>query len=156
MSAEGPGFEEGAGVPDPTLLRAAAGGERDRLCALLDGGADIEQVDAGGRTALSCAISARHYNVVRELLDRGAIVGDADRSLIEGWLQWLETAAEDSYDRMYSADANNASAAGHYSNAKDYLSDAIGLSRRIGKLEQTEKLNARLDHIKNVFRSQFS
>jgi hypothetical protein len=70
-------------------------------------------------------------------------------------LQWLEAAAEDAYDRMYSADANNASATGHYSNAKDYLTDAIGLSRRIGKLEQSEKLNARLDHIKNVFRSQF-
>jgi len=88
------------------------------------------------------------------LLDRGAVVSDADRSLADAWLQWLEAAAEEAYDRMYDA-ASNASAAGHYSNAKDYLTDAIGLSRRIGKLEETEKLNARLDHIKNVFRSQF-
>ena len=155
MPAEGPSFEEDAGARELMLLRAAARGERDRLCSLLDGGADIEQVDAEGRTALSCAVSARQYNVVRELLDRGAVVSDADRALVEGWLQWLETEAENSYDRMYSADANNASAAGHYSNAKDYLTDAIELSRRIGKLEQAEKLEARLDHIKNVFRSQF-
>ena len=46
-------------------------------------------------------------------------------------------------------------AADHYSNTKDYLTDAIGLSRRIGELERTEKLKARLDHIKNVFRWQF-
>jgi hypothetical protein len=152
MPREVPSFREDVGASD--LLQAAARGELDSLRALLDSGADIEQADAEGRTALSCAISTRQYAVVKELLDRGAIIGDADRPLFDAWLRWLEAEAEDAYGRMYD-DAGDTAAAGHYSNAKDYLADAIGLSRRIGKLETTEKLKARLDHIKNVFRSQF-
>ena len=140
------------------LLRSVA--EEGNVIAireLLDRGAeffDINATDSSGRTALSWAISARQYNAVGELLDRGAIVSGADRALVDAWLRWLEAAAEQAYDRMYDA-ASNTTAADHYSNTKDYLTDAIGLSRRIGELERTEKLKARLDHIKNVFRWQF-
>ncbi len=70
-------------------------------------------------------------------------------------LRWLETQAEQSYSYMY--DASSASAAtARYSDAKEYLYDAIGLARRLGKEADEERLKQRLAHIKAVFRSQFS
>jgi hypothetical protein len=46
-------------------------------------------------------------------------------------------------------------AAARYSDAKEALYDAIGLARGLRRTEQAERLEARLDHIKAVFRSQF-
>ena len=67
----------------------------------------------------------------------------------------LEAQAEAAYARMY--DATTATeAAARYSDAKEALYDAIGLARRLGKADVTERLNARLAHIKAVFRSQFA
>jgi ankyrin repeat protein len=135
----------------PNLLCSVAGqGNVDAVRLLLDRGAAFFDIDGTGapgeRTALSCAASARHYGVARELLDRGAIASEADLSLFDAWIGWLEAEAEDAYDRMY----DGMSAAGHYSNAKDYLADAISLSRRIGRAQTAARLEARLDHIKAV------
>ncbi|HEY2231359.1 MAG TPA: hypothetical protein VGI22_27205 [Xanthobacteraceae bacterium] len=55
------------------------------------------------------------------------------------------------YDDTY---GNNA--AGHYSDAKEALYDAIGLARRLGQEAQAIRLETRLAHIKAVFRSQFT
>jgi len=46
-------------------------------------------------------------------------------------------------------------AAGAYSDAKGYLDDALALARRLQASEVVARLEARLAHIKAVFRSQF-
>jgi hypothetical protein len=43
-----------------------------------------------------------------------------------------------------------------YSDAKEALYDAIGLARRLGKVDVAARLERRLAHIKAVFRSQFT
>jgi hypothetical protein len=69
-------------------------------------------------------------------------------------LAWLEAQAEQAYGRMYDA-THGTDAAARYSDAKEALHDAIGLARRLGQDAQTARLEARLAHIKAVFRSQF-
>lgn len=61
---------------------------------------------------------------------------------------------EDAYDQMYKP-RTHISAAGHYSDAKDFFGEAIGLARELGLEDQELALSKRLDHIKAVFRSQF-
>jgi hypothetical protein len=72
----------------------------------------------------------------------------------EKQLAWLEAQAEQAYGLMYDVVSPTA-AAGHYSDAKEALADAIGMARRLGRPEAAERLEARLAHIKAVFRSQF-
>jgi hypothetical protein len=67
-------------------------------------------------------------------------------------LDQLEQDAERAYDAMYEARFGTA---GHYSDAKDYLADAIALAREIGLHDDAERLERRLEHIKRVYRSQF-
>jgi len=67
----------------------------------------------------------------------------------------FEVQAEAAYAKMY--DATTATeAAAHYSDAKEAFHDAIGLARRLDKANAAERLDARLVHIKAVFRSQFA
>jgi hypothetical protein len=66
----------------------------------------------------------------------------------------LERLAEEAYDKMYEAHSPSGSA-GCYSDAKEFLYDAIGLAGRLGQPETVERLQARLAHIKSVYRSQF-
>lgn len=67
-------------------------------------------------------------------------------------LRELERLGEAHYDAMY--DARNPAA--DYANAKDAFRDAIALARAIGETATAERLQARLAHVKAVFRSQFS
>jgi hypothetical protein len=69
-------------------------------------------------------------------------------------LAWLEAQAEAAYDKMYDARPGTEAAA-RYSDAKEALHDAIALARRLGRGDDAERLAARLEHIKAVFRSQF-
>ena len=62
---------------------------------------------------------------------------------------------EQAYSEMYDA-SNSTAAAGHYNNAKDYFSRAIGSAQRIGQDKEARRLQDRLDHIRAVFRGQFS
>jgi len=64
----------------------------------------------------------------------------------------LERRAEAHYDAMYQTRYPSA----EYADAKDYFGDAIALARQIGELKTAERLEARLAHIKAVFRSQFA
>jgi len=73
----------------------------------------------------------------------------------EARLHWLVAQAEVAYSRMYGAEFG-ASCTGHYSDAKEFLYDAIGLAQRLGKQEEADGLTRRLAHIKAVFRGQFS
>jgi hypothetical protein len=62
---------------------------------------------------------------------------------------------EDSYDQLYEP-RTHINPAGHYSDAKDFLSEAIGLAGELGLNDQARTLSERLAHIKAVYRSQFS
>jgi hypothetical protein len=62
---------------------------------------------------------------------------------------------EKAYDDMY--EAHSASGAtGRYSDAKEAFYDAIRHAEDLGMAEEAEALRKRLEHIKAVFRSQFS
>jgi hypothetical protein len=62
---------------------------------------------------------------------------------------------EDAYDQLYEP-RTHSNPAGHYSEAKDSFGEAIALARELGLDEQAQSLSRRLDHIKAVYRSQFS
>jgi hypothetical protein len=70
-------------------------------------------------------------------------------------LAFLEAQAETAYDQMYDA-MSSTDAAARYSDAKEALADAIALARRLRQDAVVTRLEARLAHIKAVFRSQFS
>lgn len=67
-------------------------------------------------------------------------------------LRELERLGEAYYDAMY--DARNPTA--DYANAKDAFRSAIVLAQELGETTTSLRLQARLAHIKAVFRSQFS
>lgn len=69
-------------------------------------------------------------------------------------LALIERRAEDAYDEMYEAH-DWTTAAARYSDAKEFLYDAIGLAERLGESETVHRLQARLEHIKAVYRAQF-
>jgi hypothetical protein len=69
-------------------------------------------------------------------------------------LRWLEARAEQAYSGMYEARGGSELAA-RYSDAKEFLHDAIGLARRLNQPGEAERLSRRLDEIKTVFRRQF-
>jgi len=67
----------------------------------------------------------------------------------------LEAAAEKAYADMY--EAHNQSGAGAcFSEAKECFSEAIALAQRMGAAGDAARLQARLEHVKAVFRSQFT
>ena len=66
----------------------------------------------------------------------------------------LEALAEKAYDAMYEAHSPGAAGA-CYSDTKEYFHDAIGIARRLKAIEVVTRLEARLAHVKAVFRSQF-
>jgi hypothetical protein len=63
-----------------------------------------------------------------------------------------EALAEAAYNEMY----DSRSPAACYSDLKDYFAMAIGTAERGGLHDEAERLNARLDHCRQVYRSQFS
>ncbi len=67
----------------------------------------------------------------------------------------LEVLAERAYDQMYEAH-NQSGAAACYSEAKECFREAIAVARRIGAVGEAVRLEARLAHVKAVFRSQFT
>jgi len=71
-----------------------------------------------------------------------------------GRLRWLEAQAEQAYSAMYEARPGSDLAA-RYSDAKEFLHDAIGLAHRLGQAEEAERLSQRLTEIKTIFRRQF-
>ena len=64
----------------------------------------------------------------------------------------FEALAETAYNEMYDSRAP----AGCYSDLKDYFAMAIGAAERAGLHDDAKRLSARLDHCRNVYRSQFS
>jgi hypothetical protein len=70
-------------------------------------------------------------------------------------LEEFEALVEAAYERMYDA-RSQTSAAGCYGEAKDAFASAIGIARLQGRFDDLQRLTARLEHVKAVFRSQFS
>jgi hypothetical protein len=64
----------------------------------------------------------------------------------------FEALAEAAYDEMY----ETRSPTGPYSDLKDFFSMAIGAAERAGLHDEAKRLNERLEHCKQVYRSQFS
>jgi hypothetical protein len=67
----------------------------------------------------------------------------------------LEALAESAYDAMYDTH-DKSGAAACYSDAKEGFREAIATARRIGAVDDVARLQARLAHVKAVFRSQFT
>lgn len=76
-----------------------------------------------------------------------------DEELARNRLRQLNALGEKHYDQMYESGQG---ARYCYSNAKDAFYDAISLANELGMKEEADRLSKRLDHIKAVFRSQFT
>ena len=72
--------------PDSDLLAAAEAGDADRVSRALEAGADLEQRDARGRTALLVAASLDHVEVAEVLVAAGASADAADDERYTPWL----------------------------------------------------------------------
>jgi hypothetical protein len=70
-------------------------------------------------------------------------------------LAFLEQQAEEAYDAMYEAHSPPHAAA-CYSDAKEALYSAITIAHELRADDAVKRLEARLAHIKAVFRSQFT
>jgi hypothetical protein len=77
----------------------------------------------------------------------------SDRELSLDQLRRLKALAEKYYDQMYET---HLGLTGLYASAKDAFYDAISLANQLGMHEESRELGERLDHVKSVFRSQFS
>jgi tetratricopeptide (TPR) repeat protein len=73
----------------------------------------------------------------------------------EAELSRLEALAEKYAAMVYDA-PDPTTATGHYSNMKDFFSDAIGLARRAGRSDHVERLEQRLSELKQQYRDQFT
>lgn len=76
-----------------------------------------------------------------------------ERELRLNQLRACQAIGEKAYDQMYEA---HGSLSGLYSDAKEAFYDAISIANELGLKEESEALQKRLEHIKAVFRSQFS
>jgi hypothetical protein len=70
-------------------------------------------------------------------------------------LKELEAEGEKNYDDLYRS-RSDYEATVCYSGAKEAFYDAISLAHKLGLKKDSDRLTRRLDHIKAVFRSQFS
>lgn len=77
-----------------------------------------------------------------------AAVDEKDREEVAKY----EALAEVAYDEMY----ETRSPAGPYSELKECFAMAIAVAERAGLHDEAKRLNARLEHCKKVYRSQFS
>jgi hypothetical protein len=67
-------------------------------------------------------------------------------------LKELEALAEEAYNEMY----DTRYPTGCYSRAKEAFYDAIALADRLGRQIDVKRLEKRLQHVKDVFRHQFT
>jgi hypothetical protein len=71
-------------------------------------------------------------------------------------LELCKRAGEQAYDDLYEKAHSSSAATAYYSDAKESFYSAIELAGELGLEQEVEKLEKRLEHIKGVFRSQFS
>lgn len=78
----------------------------------------------------------------------------SDRELKVDSLRKCKALGEKYYDQMY--ESPRFGVTGLYSSAKEAFYDAISVANELGMKEEANELSKRLEHIKAVFRSQFS
>lgn len=78
----------------------------------------------------------------------------SERDLKIAGLRKCKALGEKYYDQMY--EHSRFGTTGLYSSAKEAFYDAISTANELGMKEEADELSKRLDHIKAVFRSQFS
>jgi hypothetical protein len=83
------------------------------------------------------------------------MANDSGRETLLKQLKELEAEGEKNYDDLYETRSDH-DATVCYSGAKEAFYDAISLADRLGLSEESDRLLKRLEHIKAVFRSQFS
>ena len=79
----------------------------------------------------------------------------SERELKLDSLRACKAIGEKAYDQLYET-GSAGSSTGLYSDAKEAFYDAIRIANELGLKEESEELEKRLQHIKAVFRSQFS
>ena len=86
------GSADAGSGPAPTgLAEAAARGDAGQVADLLEHGADVDERDASGRTAVTAAVYAGSASTVRVLVDAGANVNLQDDSRANAFLALGET-----------------------------------------------------------------
>jgi hypothetical protein len=83
--------------------------------------------------------------------DEASLLDERERKL-ENLRKW-KALGEKYYDQMYETHLGTT---GLYSSVKDAFLDAISAANELGLKDEADTLSQRLEHIKNVFRSQFS
>ncbi len=78
-----------------------------------------------------------------------------ERDLKLNALRACKALGEKAYDQMYDAHSGSAATA-CYSDAKEAFYEAIRLADELELVQESAELSKRLEHIKAVFRSQFS
>ena len=93
--------DEPSGAPPPpgALVAAATTGDGDEVRRLLDAGADPDDADADGRTAVTHAAYGGHADLVRTLVDAGADVDRQDATRANALLSTGETGSSTSSRR---------------------------------------------------------
>jgi hypothetical protein len=76
-----------------------------------------------------------------------------ERGLALASLRKCKSLGEKYYDQLYETRLGTT---GLYASAKDAFYDAIAIANRLGLKNEAEAIEQRLQHIKQVFRSQFS
>jgi hypothetical protein len=87
--------------------------------------------------------------------EREGNLNDTERETRLARLEACKAAGEKAYDDMYEC-SSPTGASGCYSDAKEFFSDAIRLAEELGLADEAAALHERREHIKAVFRSQFS
>lgn len=118
-------------------------------------------IDARARF-VNALLDARQMGLANDVHRIEALVSSLDvefrglfASADEAALYEFRLRGERAYSEMYDAH-NFTSAAVCYSDAKDFFASAIGAARKCGRLDEAERLLRRLDHIRKVYRSQFT
>jgi len=102
------------------------------------------RLSGGGAILTTLPVKFAPHDQVPELSER-------DRQLSS--LRKCASLGEKYYDQMYDS---RLGPTGLYSNAKDAFIDAISLANKLGLKDHAQALDKRLEHIKAVFRSQFT
>ncbi|WP_419865918.1 ankyrin repeat domain-containing protein [Microbacterium oleivorans] len=90
----------------PPLVRAAAVGDLEQVCALLSAGASANEADSTGWTALHAAAARRHPRIVDALLASGASPEAADSAGFTPLLNASGPGDADSVKALLDAGAN--------------------------------------------------
>ena len=103
-TAAGCSEEKRGSAPAGALVEAAGRGDEEAVRDLLDRGADANEADATGRTAVTAAVYAGSAVVVRLLVGAGADVDRQDETRANAFLALGETGDVDVLDEVLRAD----------------------------------------------------